>query len=148
MIEPRLASAGGYSLIWGKPVDIDYDGNGDIITVTGKLLLDQALIKAFLTKYGASEINPGYGAALSLRGMKMDVAMSGALVHTEVTRVVSYIQNLFSQNANAEPSETISNLDNILLQPVQGDPTKIVATVLISTNDKDSSELQVPVEMV
>jgi len=88
MKEPRLTHAGGLSLIWGGPVDIDYDGNGDMIMVEKKVLLDQALIKAFITKYGSSNVNPDYGAALSLRGMKMDMVVAGALVQTEVTRVV------------------------------------------------------------
>lgn len=147
MIDYALQNANGENIFVG-PMDIQYDATGRVVTTTGLRLVDQLVIKALMTQYGSSKINPLYGAAFSsMIGAKLTQVLSGSFMVSEVQRVVSRIANFLIKNPNTQASEQIASIDNITIDVSPDDPRTVNVGIFMTTNSGDSRELMVPVVM-
>lgn len=130
---------------YAKPMDIEYDENGLVKKVEGVKVIDQLIVKALFTKFGANPIRPLYGASFaSITGVKLDQAFSGIMLTTETERVVNRIAQFTQQNLNLTPDQRITAIEDILLDSTD-DPRNTVITILVRTESGDSQSLQVPI---
>lgn len=142
----RLRNANGQTM-FGRPLDIDYDQNGEITFVEKMLMLDQNLKKITMTQFGSSALNPQYGTAIaSLTGTKLDPVMTGSLIVGEIERVVTYMKTMMMKQTRATPQERIAFIDDILVDSVSSDPRKLLVTTLVRTEDENSVQMQTTVQ--
>jgi hypothetical protein len=142
MKDYRLSNANGDNW-FGRPLDWDYDQNGDIQYIELTQMLDQNLKKISMTEFGSSELNTQYGTAIAtLTGMKLDLITMGSLITNEMERIVALMQTMMQRQTLAGPNEKISSIDAIYIDSVDNDPRKILITVLVRTEDGNSVQLQ------
>jgi len=142
----RLRNANGQDM-FGRPLDIEYDQNGEITFVQNMLMLDQNLKKISMTQFGSSQLNPQYGTAVaSLTGSKLDPVMTGSLIVSEIERVVTYMKTMMQKQMKATPQERIASIDDVLVDSVSSDPRKLLVTTLVRTEDENSIQMQTTVQ--
>lgn len=125
-----------------KPMDIEYDGNGQVIFVDNVQMIDQMLKKALLTTFGSNRVRPLYGAAFnSLIGAKLDSATSALMMTTEAERVVNRVAVFTQQNLNFTAEQRIAALQDILINRGK-DQRNVELTIEIVTESGQSKSLQ------
>lgn len=133
--------------MFGRPLDIEYDQNGEILFVEEQKMLEQNLKKISMTQIGSSLLNPQYGTAVaSMTGLKLDPSTIGALIVGEMERIVTVMQTMMYRQANAIASERIAGVEDVFVQTVEDDPRKLSVLTVIRTENENSLQLQSSVQ--
>jgi phage baseplate assembly protein W len=130
-----------------SPMDIEYDGDGDILTIDGTRELDQAILKALFTQYGSNEQHPLYGASFAtLIGTKLDRVSAGMFITSEVDRVVNRIAKLSVDNMNLTADQKISSVEDIIIDRDIDDSTRYIISIFMKTESGNNQALQIPIK--
>lgn len=112
--------------------DLRLDSYGNVSLVRDHDLLYQIVAKALLTEIGSNPYHDWYGSkATSLIGQKVNTAVVQAIreaVQQSLDRVID-VQKAQSSVQTVTAKETLSRVDNVIVESVGDDPTTLLCTV-------------------
>ncbi len=122
--------AGGTALVNADENDLEPDGTGDFLTVTGHAYVLQNLLKILLTALKSDPITPAYGTVMGSAVGQRDTN-SNEIIRASIVRAVAF---LIEVETSQDPSERIQGIKRTTVTMDTDNVTKIV-TITVMLED-------------
>lgn len=111
--------------------DINFNGNGEVMTSEGHEKIVERVLKSLLTPFGDSAEDVAYGSALdALIGNEMDVTIS-ATIQKHIYDTIAYLMQLQS-GVELNEDEIITGVERIDINQDKENPAKLNITVVVT----------------